>query len=67
MLSWCTCRVLLRNDGLCFKTDPKKIHTHPTNEQLYEQLSIANKMKMKCKEDGTSKSVKEIYDEVLLK
>lgn len=63
----CTCRVLLRNDGLCFKTDAEKKHSHPTNEELYEQLSIANEMKIKCKEDGTSKSVKEIYDEVLLK
>lgn len=62
----CNCRVLLKNDGTCVKTDTRKNHNHPTNEELYEQLSIANEMKTKCKEDATSKSVKEIYDEVLM-
>lgn len=36
-------------------------------ELVFEQLSIANEIKMKCRDDGTSKSVKEIYDDVLLK
>lgn len=65
-INGCNCRVLLKNDGTCFKTDSSKVHNHPTNEELYEQLSIANEMKTKCKEDASSKSVKEIYDEVLM-
>lgn len=63
----CSCRVLLQNDGICIKSDLNKQHNHPTNEELHEQLSISNEMKLKCTQDATSKSVKEIYDEILLK
>lgn len=62
----CDCRVLLKNDGTCIKTDSKKMHNHPTNEELYEQLLIANEIKTKCKEDTSTKTVKEIYDETLM-
>lgn len=63
----CSCRVLLLNNGICIKTDQKKTHNHPTNQELYEQLSIANEIKIKCSKDSSSKSVKQIYDDVLMK
>lgn len=62
----CSARVIIRNDGKCYKTDGHKSHDHPTNYDLFKQLSAKNEMKKKCLEDATSKSVKEIYDEVVL-
>lgn len=63
----CSARVIIRDDGKCYKTDSHKGHNHSTNYDLYKELATKNELKKKCIEDSTSKSVKEIYDEIILR
>lgn len=49
------------------KTESHRGHNHGTNYDLYKELATKNELKKKCLEDPTSKSVKEIYDEVVLR
>lgn len=64
----CSARVIIRNDGKCYKTDGHNGHNHSTNYVLlYKELVTKNELKKKCIDDSTSKSVKEIYDEIVLR
>lgn len=60
----CKARLILRKDGTCVKTSGE--HNHCTREILYKQFEAENKIKMLCLKDRSTKSTKEIYEEVLL-
>lgn len=60
----CFARVLVKPDGICIRKSGE--HRHGTHSELQKQLEAENKIKMLCLSDRSSKSTKEIYEEVLI-
>lgn len=60
----CFARVLVKSDGICIKKSGK--HRHANHLELQKQIEAENKIKTLCLSDRSTKSTKELYDEVLI-
>lgn len=60
----CRARVLLKTNGICVRKSGD--HLHSTHEIIYKQLEAEHRVKNLCLNDRSSKTTKEIYEDILI-